>query len=151
VLSTLTIWLRQRDLKPHLKLTARSVRAVTDFGRVSPVMLEIRAGNVGRVPVHLNMCGFALTRSSHEIIKYSDMPLASRLPQTLDPGRSFAYAMEATKIGARGSDGTVRLRPWYTDDVGTTYYGRFRRIDLSDSAGQSADPVAHDGEGEEPA
>lgn len=147
-LSTVTVILRQRDRRAQLVVTARSVRAVTDFGRVSPVMLEIRANNTGVVAVHLNTCGYAVSRRMHAVIAYSDMPLGSHLPETLEPGRSFCYAIEASKVAELGPDATVRLRPWYTDDVGHTYYGKFRRIDLSEpspgpeAAGSSAEDSA---------
>jgi hypothetical protein len=134
VLSTITVVMRRRDTAPLLKVSARAIHAVDGFGRSSPLLLEIRANNIGRIPVHLNTCGYATSRTEHVILRSSDLPLSKPLPASLDSGKSFAWAIDVTKMPDVDVSRSMRLRAWYTDDVGRTFRGRFTRVNLKESA-----------------
>lgn len=134
VLSTTALVLRRRDTAPRLKVTVQAIHAVDRFRGASPLMLEVRANNIGRMPVHLNTCGYSTSRNTNLLLAASDMPLGERLPATLEPGRSFMYAVQVAKLTGVKIGSKVRLRGWYTDDVGTAYFGRFVRVNLTESS-----------------
>jgi len=125
-LSIYNLYIQRKDKIPLIKVTNQSSFIKTQgFGVTSPHLFTTTAMYIGHIPVHLSSCGIRLPNGKILQFVGPDGYTFKSLPQTLQPGTSYAISRELEGIindcKKEGYSGTITVRSYFRDEINNTF------------------------------
>lgn len=132
-LSTFTFIQNRKKANRTIEVTL-SFGAFTYGSHLGDQMIFVKAGNVGEKRVRIE--GLGLKLPNDKTVVLMNRPEFDRLPHDLEEGTSCSSGAELEtlrkQLKAEGFRGSVKVRPYAFDALGTYFYGKKKSIKTED-------------------